>query len=224
MKVGTDGVLLGAWANANPDILRIADIGAGSGLVSIMLAQRFTDAHIDAIEIDQQAATQANDNFLSSPWSNRLNIFCSPVQQFAPSHIAEYDLIVSNPPFFSNSMKAPDQARTTARHTDTLTLNQLISCAATMLKTNGTLCLVLPAWEETNILQCAAQSQLQLCKLCRVQGRATKPAKRLLLSFLKTTKETAEPENTVIEENLILEDEPNKRTIAYSQLMHDFYL
>ena len=128
-------------------------------------------------------------------------------------------MIVSNPPFFSNSLKTPDAARTAARHTDTLTLEELVQCSSLMLQKNGCFSVVLPVWEEEHILYSAADSGLALNRIMRVQGRADKPVKRLLLSFLKTTEK-----QIVEEESLVLEADINVRTQAYSLLMQDFYL
>ncbi|MBR1809819.1 MAG: methyltransferase [Paludibacteraceae bacterium] len=220
MKVGTDGVLLGAWAKVKTDeCRRIADIGAGSGLVSLMMAQRYSEAIITGIEIDPAAAEQAQANFLSSPWADRLSAECCPVQQYAPLHNGEFDMVVSNPPFFSNSLKAPDAARTAARHTDMLTLEELVNCSSVMLKEKGCFSVVLPVWEEERILCCAANFGLALNRIMRVQGRTDRPVKRLLLSFLKTTEK-----QTVEEDSLVLETDINVRTQAYSLLMQDFYL
>ncbi len=223
MKVGTDGVLLGAWADAalnmNGGRARILDVGTGSGLIALMLAQRNPDAEIIGIDIDETAVMQAQLNFSASKWGERLSAESVSLQEYAVSHIGMFDAVVSNPPYFSNSLKAPDEARTTARHTDTLTLGELVRHTATLLKAGGVFSVVLPKWEEQTFLSETANSGLALYRRLNVQGRAEKPVKRLLLGFIKTT-----GEQNVIEENLILEEGLNQRTEEYARLAKEFYL
>ena len=159
MKVGTDGVLLGAWAPVpavctQPSACKILDIGTGSGLIALMLAQRCPQAQIDAIDIDQQACEQAAANFAASPWAERLHATHCPLQQLANNSLsaegglssvnaavnqpkAVYNLILSNPPYFVDSLKNPDAARCTARHNDTLPFGELIACSTRLLAPNG---------------------------------------------------------------------------------------
>ena len=125
MKVGTDGVLLGAWARGGK---RVLDIGTGTGLVALMMAQRFTDAVVDAVEIDHDTAGQAMENVSSSPFANRVKVFAKALQDFEPD--TPYDCIVTNPPFFSNSLLAPDSSRTMARHTVALSFADILAFAA----------------------------------------------------------------------------------------------
>ncbi|MFM2293328.1 MAG: hypothetical protein RIS29_3141, partial [Bacteroidota bacterium] len=133
MKVGIDGVLLGCWTNV-ADTSMVLDIGTGTGLIALMIAQR-TDAHIDAIDIDEGAFEQAMINVQASPWSSRLNVVLSSLQDFVSDK--KYDLIVSNPPYFINSLKNPDEQRTTARHTDSLTHEELIDQCIPKLTEGG---------------------------------------------------------------------------------------
>lgn len=140
MKVGTDGVLLGAWVNCFQASF-ILDIGTGSGLIALMLAQR-SNASIHAIDIDTDACKQANINVLQSPFKDRIQIFHSSLQDFFPSD--KYDLIVSNPPYFINSLKSPDEQRSKARHSDTLPFSSLMKQSSRMLKKDGILSLILP--------------------------------------------------------------------------------
>ena len=233
MKVGTDGVLLGAWAgicgmsseecgrSVGEDIkrIRILDVGTGSGLVALMLAQRYQQAEIVGIDIDNDATEQARENFRGSPWSSRLRAECCRVQQYATNNAGKYRLIVSNPPFFNNSLKNPDLKRSMARHTDTLSMSELVECSSIMLQNGGELCVILPAWEEESIMAETEKRGLSLRRVMRVQGRVDKPVKRLLLSFQKSTEK-----QIVAEESLVLEEGVNSRTEAYSLLTKDYYL
>jgi len=205
MKVGTDGVLLGAWCHSSPYHLSpvtyhppitILDIGTGSGLIALMLAQRFPTAHIDAIDIAPKAIEQANYNFELSPWQDRLHAHLCPLQDWSrtkssiinhQSSIA-YDLIVSNPPYFVDSLKNPDHGRELARHTDTLSYSELLEHSARLLNDNGTLALVLPASEEQNIIRLATTYGLYHTRLTRVFSKPTKPTSiRILIEFTKIT-------------------------------------
>ncbi len=238
MKVGTDGVLLGAWAATFPPLWGergglILDIGTGSGLIALMLAQRFPQANILGIDIEENAVHQANANFAASPWSSRLHAIKKALQELnpieplcpqsrsaalEPSNLLTFQLIISNPPFFQNSLKNPDAARSTARHTDTLSYDDLLHHSARLLADNGILSLILPIEAEPTIILLAEQYGLYPSRLCRVRGNARKPYKRLLIEFQKT------PADTIHEETLTLEDAPNQRSEAYRSLTHDFYL
>ncbi len=213
MKVGTDGVLLGAWANST--CTRVLDIGTGSGLIALMLAQRFSESHIIGIDIDSAAIEQARNNFALSPWHNRLTASCMALQDFQDT---PFDLIVSNPPYFQNSLKAPNAQRSQARHTDTLSYAQLIKHAARLLTQNGCLALILPIEAEREIIALAASEALYHSHICRVRGHENKPFKRILISF------THELCSLPAEETLTLTDSQNQRSEAYTQLTRDFYL
>ena len=141
MKVGTDGVLLGAWAPAG---IRILDVGTGSGLIARMLMQRCPEAEVEGIDIDEAAAEQARENGVKA--------YCAKLQEWQGT----YDLIVSNPPYFQNSLKNPDKGRQTARHTDSLSYAELIHHSARLLNENGQLALILPAEAENEVRQLAA--------------------------------------------------------------------
>lgn len=219
MKVGTDGVLLGVWAKSDrKDKIHILDAGSGSGLIALMLAQRFPDAEITGIDIDKDAVQQSQDNFLNSPWSSRLKAYCVSFQQYSTTTHARYDLIASNPPFFQHSLHCPDPQRTQARHTCTLPYEELLQCSLRLLKPTGSLQLILPAQEEKNILATAQQSGFFLQRICRICGRVNKPHKRILLHLGLTS--TGIPEET----ELILETEEGRRTQAYQELCKEFYL
>ena len=216
MKVGTDGVLLGAWC---PKGTHVLDIGTGSGLIALMAAQRFPEASVDAIDIDEAAVEQARENFAASPWTERLHAYQSSLQDWqAP----EYDLIVSNPPYFQNSLKNPDKARQTARHTDTLSYSELLSHSARLLSENGTLELILPAEAEQEILTLAARHSLCLTRITCVYSKESKPARRVLMRFEKST--NRETGVRPLEDTLVLENETGGRSAAYQELTKDFYL
>ena len=226
MKVGTDGVLLGAWAPANPlttnPLTRILDVGTGSGLIALMLAQRFPLAQIDAIDMDEAAVEQASNNFCSSPWTERLHAYHSPLQEWrmvngkCPNG-KWYDLIVSNPPYFQNSLKNPDKGRQTARHTDTLSYAELIKHSARLLEEDGVLALILPAESEKEVRGLAAAERLSLTRVTRVYSKENKKPKRVLLAFGKGV-------SGLEEDTLVLEDEKGGRSAAYRELTKDFYL
>lgn len=225
MKVGTDGVLLGAWTPLRGYGLqvtgygRILDVGAGSGLVALMLAQRCPGAHIDAIDIDEAAVAQAKENFSHSPWHDRLDAFVSPLQDWQSG---PYDLIVSNPPYFQNSLKNPDKGRQTARHTDTLSYAELLQHSARLLTENGQLALILPAEAETEVREMAEQYSLYCTHVTRVYSKESKPVRRVLLQFEKS--KSRDLEISPKEDTLILEDDKGGRSAAYQELTKDFYL
>ena len=214
MKVGTDGVLLGAWTTTTEG--PILDIGAGTGLIAIMLAQRTKTALIDAIEVEDAASLQAQDNIETCSWKNRISIHHLPIQKFEPN--ITYDLIISNPPFFLTSTKAPNQERNTARHTDTLSFNDLIVSVIRLLSPNGIFSLILPI-NEADLFSSLAKSQsLFLNKKCTVKPNPTKPAKRVLMEFSFSTKEMIETELTI--ETVTR----HQYTKEYICLTKDFYL
>lgn len=222
MKVGTDGVLLGAWAepavSIQPSAFRILDVGTGSGLVALMLAQRFPEAHIDAIDIDEAAVEQAAENFAASPWSDRLHAFHARLQEWQSHSVPS--LIVSNPPYFQNSLKNPDKGRELARHTDTLSYEELLYHSARLLSEHGRLAIILPAEAEQEIRTLAAQHSLFTTRVTRVYSKETKPARRVLLQFEKSEYRNTAP----LEDRLVLEDDKGTRSAAYQEITKDFYL
>lgn len=206
MKVGTDGVLLGAWA---PTGSRILDVGTGSGLIARMLMQRCPEAEVEGIDIDEAAVEQACENGVKA--------FCARLQEWQ----GMYDLIVSNPPYFQNSLKNPDEGRKTARHTDTLSYAELIHHSARLLTMHGQLALILPAEAENEVRQLAAAEDLFLTHVTRVFSKENKKPKRVLLAFqLKIEDLRFE----ILEDSLVLEDEKGGRSLPYQNLCRDFYL
>jgi tRNA1Val (adenine37-N6)-methyltransferase len=228
MKVGTDGVLLGAWAPIDRFTDRIQnteyrpnykflDVGTGSGLIARMLMQRCPEAEVEGIDIDEAAVEQARENGVKA--------YCSSLQEWQNDQSQmtnhKYDLIVSNPPYFQNSLKNPDAGRMTARHTDTLSYAELIHHSARLLKEDGQLALILPADAETEVRGLAAAEKLSLTHVTRVYSKEGKAPKRILLAF---SRDTGIPEYRYTEDTLVLEDEKGGRSAAYSELTKDFYL
>lgn len=208
MKVGTDGVLLGAWASSGS---RILDVGTGSGLIARMLMQRCPEAEVEGIDIDEAAVAQAKENGVRA--------FQARLQDWK-SNIGDcYDLIVSNPPYFQNSLKNPDRGRELARHTDSLGYEELIAHSARLLKEEGQLALILPAEAEEEIRNLAARYSLFPTHITRVYSKETKPARRVILAFSRKNSIV-----DLIEDSLVLEDEKGGRSAAYSKLCEEFYL
>lgn len=216
MKVGTDGVLLGAWCSVSAG--RILDVGTGSGLIALMLAQRCPEAQIDAIDIDADAIGQAAENFRLSKWSDRLSAWQIPLQDFVNGREGIYQLIVSNPPYFVDSLKNPDKQRQTARHTDTLTYSELVSCSAKLLCEGGELALILPAEAEAEILSEAAKNGLSALRLTHVYSKPGKKMKRVLATFQKC------PSCQCETRDFYIESESSPRSEEYALLTQDFYL
>lgn len=222
MKVGTDGVLLGAWVEPLPAPLlkrgRILDVGTGSGLIARMLMQRCPQAEVEGIDIDAAAVEQARENGVKA--------FCSRLQdwgigtQSSAVSCQPYDLIVSNPPYFQNSLKNPDKGRQTARHTDTLSYDELLAHSARLLSEHGQLALILPAEAEDEVRELAARYLLYCSRVTRVYSKASKPARRVLLLFEMSRSRDLE----MTTDSLILENETGGRSAAYSELCKEFYL
>lgn len=216
MKVGIDGVLIGAWTPIE-NAKKILDIGTGTGLIALMLAQR-SEAEITAIDIDPNSILQAIENIQNSNWSNRLTVFEKSLQEFAIVTTERYDLIVSNPPFFVNSTKTPTENRTTARHTDWLTHEELIENALKLLNSNGRICIILPLTEGKKCIEFAESRGLFCTKKVTIFPKATVEAKRLLLEFslIKSVRK---------EENLTIESEKrHEYSVGFTELARDFYL
>ncbi len=181
MKVGTDGVLLGAWTPVS-GAHRILDIGTGTGLLALMLAQR-CDAEIDAIEIDAEAASQASENVLESGWSARIKVIQTSFQDYCRISEVKYDLLVCNPPFFSKSLKANTEPRSLARHNDQLGPSELFAGAIKLLNPNGHLCIILPAGDGSLVITLAKEHGLFPSKILRIKPDSGKPFKRILIDF-----------------------------------------
>jgi len=216
MKVGIDGVLLGAWTDID-DADAILDIGTGTGLIALMLAQR-TSAQIDAIDIDADAVIQANENIQKSPWASHIQVSQVELQRYVLKTENRYDLIVSNPPYFVNSTKAPVENRNTARHTDTLTHKELLDNALTLLKPTGRICIILPVNEGLMSVEYAATIGLHCTKQVVVFPKPGAMAKRLLLEF------SPQFVACVNSEIVIESDVRHQYSPEFTSLAKDYYL
>ena len=212
MKVGTDGVLLGAWAEGGR---RILDVGSGTGLIALMMAQRFPDAVVDGIDIDCDACEEARENALTSPFADRIGILNSRLQDYqAPL----YDAIVSNPPFFVGSLKNPDEKRSMARHTDSLPFNDWFDGARRLLKADGVFSVIVPQEVKEDVVSEGYVVGFRLVRQCAVKTVERKSPKRYLLAFSKGG------ERTLVSEEGILNAADGQRSEWYSKLTKDFYL
>ena len=214
MKVGTDGVLLGAWTDVACSN-RILDIGTGTGLIALMLAQRCPHAVIRAIDIDAEAVAQAQENIGSSPWSDRVTAICQDLRTYCPDGL--FDTIVSNPPYFVDSLKCPDGQRNTARHTDTLDMKGLLSKVAGLLTPEGCFSIVLPAEQTDALIRTAGRVGLYPSRQTAVITRPGLLPKRTLMEFRRTLVPYPSDE-------LVIELERHVYSEDYIALTRDFYL
>jgi len=217
MKVGTDGVLLGAWADVD-QVEKGLDIGTGTGVIALMLAQRAQRAVIHAVEIDEDSFQQARGNAQRSPWADRLLVHHASIQDFATRYSAEYDLIVSNPPFFSGGTFSNNQERNSVRHTIKLPHGDLLSASRSLLRPQGRFCVVLPYIEGLRFQELAASYRLFCNRVLEVKPRPDRPVERLLLEF-ETTRRTLQKEQLIIQEA-----GSDAWTEAYTVLTRAFYL
>ena len=224
MKIGTDGILLGAWISLTEKPERILDIGTGTGVIAMQLAQRCSAQTIDAIEIDASAFEQCTDNFEASPWSERLFCYHAAIQEFASEIENTYDLIISNPPFYSENYKPEKKARDTARFNDALPFRQLVVCVAQLLTDQGVFALILPKKEERDFIEIARESGLHPKRICRVRGTGNSEEKRSLLEFCFQPKVKQGKEKEIIIESLTIESARHNYTEDYIKLVKDFYL
>lgn len=213
MKVGTDGVLLGAWVKGEP-AASILDVGTGTGLISLILAQR-TNAKIDAVEIDGEGAEQAIINVAGSRWADRIRIFHADYNLFNPD--GKYDLIISNPPYFRNALKAPSSGRRKARHDESLSWEQLIEKSSALLAAKGRLAVIVPYDEASVFEDLCCIYELYACRRCNVSTVEGRKAKRVMFefSFSKTEVELT---------NISVETGFHERTPEYIELTGDLYL
>ena len=216
MKVGTDGVLLGAWVNPEKDH-SILDIGTGSGLISLMLAQR-TSAEIDAIDIDKDAYLQAQENISKAPFENLFQIYHSSLKSFVTQTKKKYDLIVSNPPYFIDSLKTPDEQRNLARHTDELSLYDLIIDSKKLLNSNGRIALILPFDQQSLLQKIIEENGLFIYRQTNVIPIQGGVPKRILIEL--SGHEISEPQI----ESLTIEINRHQYTPEFCTLTKDYYL
>ncbi len=212
MKVGTDGVLLGSWVYSNQSN-NILDVGCGTGLISLMLAQRNLKSTITGIEIDKTASKEAQFNINNSPWRQRICIINTSLQEFKTK--IKYDLIVSNPPFFPSN-KSKDR-RTIARHTNSLSFKELIQNSVELLAETGILAVIIPKDYEVDFCEIAKSCKLFCLRICYVKGNEKSEVKRVLIEFTFGM-------HKIQEEHLIIERSRHEYTDAYINLCQDFYL
>ena len=218
MKIGTDSVLLGAWCPIDNNPYSILDIGAGTGVLSLMLAQRSKAEQIDALEIDDDAYEQCQENFENSPWTDRLFCFHAGLDEFIDEPEEEYDLIISNPPFYSEDYKTNDEQRDLARLQDALPFEDLVEAADLLLSENGVFAVIIPFNEENRFIDLCAKAELFPVQVTRVKGSHNTPIVRSLLAFKRY-------ELTVLTSNeLVIEISRHQYTEEYIELTKDFYL
>jgi len=216
MKVGTDAVLLGCWAgNAKP--ANILDIGTGCGLISLMLAQRFPDAKITGIDIHSGSLQDANENFRASEWNSRLGVKHISLQEYAPTHKKTFDLIVSNPPFFINSLLPPGSKKKLAKHSGELSFQEVAEASAALLKPEGSLALILPYENREIFKNNATRAGLSLVREIIVHPVRGKTPNRYLSEWGFIQKETVSNE-------LHIRDEDHNYTRQYIEMTREFYL
>lgn len=216
MKVGTDGTLLGAWATAPIGPCRILDIGTGTGLIALMMAQRFQEAYVTGIDIDGEAVSQARENVQASPFANRVDIVEGDIVDYSADQ--PYDVIVSNPPFFVASLECPDNRRTKARHTSSLSYSMLFQTVRRLLSDTGRFSVVVPADYRLHLVSEATLNTMYLTRVCSVRTTPSKPIKRYLIEFRKI------PGYQVDMEDGVLEVLPMVRSEWYQQYVKDFYI
>ncbi|CAL2057448.1 tRNA1(Val) (adenine(37)-N6)-methyltransferase [Tenacibaculum sp. 190524A05c] len=220
MKVGTDGVLLGAWTSITDFPDSILDIGSGTGVIALMLAQRTDAMTVDAVELNENAYEQTVENFEKSDWGDRLFCYNASFQEFAEELAEEeesYDLIVSNPPFYTDEFETKDNARNEARFTSSLSFEELLKGVSDLLAENGVFATIIPFKEEESFVALASSLGLHLNRVCRVKGNSNTEVKRSLLEFSNNKKD-------LVSEELTIEKERHQYTDAYINLTKDFYL
>lgn len=222
MKVGTDGVLLGAWCRITSDQKRLSDVGTGSGLIALMAAQRSegfpAPLRIDAVDIESGAAAQAAANFAASPWAERLFVYQMPVQEFAAGHCGMFDHIVSNPPYFSESLLSPSPKRAVARHTASLSHAQLLQAVGTMLAPEGIFSVIIPASDALSMNMEAARQGLCLHRRTWVRTKPDAPPKRVLAEYGRPVA------HDIVEEDVTIHSPQGGYSDEYRMLTQDFYL
>jgi len=217
MKVGTDGVLLAAWVNLPKETNSILDVGSGTGLIALMMAQRSDAETLDAVELNKEAYEQTVDNFENSNWADRLFCYHASFQQFTEEMDEKYDFIISNPPFYTSTFKNLPNNRAMARHAESLSFEDLLYGTSKLLNDKGECAFIIPFEEEVNFIEIAKSNSLFPKRITRVKGNEKSDIKRSLLQFSKEVK-------TIEIKELIIEITRHNYTEAYKNLVKDFYL
>jgi len=218
MKVGTDGVLLGAWSSVPGPGSRVLDVGTGTGLIALMIAQRTRDVRVDALEIDPSSAMQAKENFQDSSWNKRLNCLHSSYQDYAIQCKDKYDLIICNPPFFTASFKTKSKEKNLARHDDSLSLEDIFRDSISLMKERAQISLIIPVQKESLASDLALEYHMYCKRLTRIIPTPEKPINRVLLEFSPIRQ-------TCIEDELTIEqDGRHMYSDKYKALTGEFYL
>lgn len=218
MKIGTDAVLLGAWCPIDNNPNSVLDVGAGTGILSLMLAQRSNAQQIDAIEIEENAYEECVFNFENALWSDRLFCFHAGLDEFVDDPEDEYDLIISNPPFYSEDFKTDNSHRDLARFQDALPFEDLVEAADLLLSENGIFAVVIPFKEEERFIDLCASVELFPIKVTRVKGSHTTPIVRSLLAFKRFELPV------LVADELVVEINRHEYTNEYINLTKEFYL
>ena len=218
MKIGTDAVLLGAWCPIDNNPKSILDIGAGTGILALMLAQRTNADQIDALEIDEEAYEQCVENFEASAWADKLFCYHAGLDEFVDEPEDEYDLIISNPPFYNEDFKTENEQRDLARFQDAMPFEDLIEAADLLLSENGLFAVVIPYKEEERFIDLCAEYELYPVKATRVKGSHKTPIVRSLLAFKRFELSVLTADELVVEINR------HEYTDDYINLTQDFYL
>ena len=217
MKIGTDGVLLGAWASIENNPSSILDIGAGTGVLSLMLAQRCLAENIEGLEIDEDAHEQCVENFENSPFADRLFCYHAGLDEFIEEIEEPYDLIISNPPFYIEDVSSGDTARDNARQNQSLPFDELLEGVSKLLSLDGLFATIIPFKEETTFIELAKSFGLFPSRILRVKGNSSTEIKRSLLEF-------SFKEVEVLENELTIEIKRHQYTAEYIALTKEFYL
>lgn len=217
MKIGTDAVLLGAWASIGNNPFSILDIGAGTGILSLMLAQRSNAQLIEAIEVDENAYEQCVENFENSPWNDRLFCYHASLLEFVEEIDDKYDCIICNPPFYSENYKTDNSSRNLARFNDAMPFEHLIYAVSKLLSKNGSFSVIIPYKEETTLINLTLEVDLFPNKILHIKGNTTSEIKRSMLTFSFKKTEFNQSQ-------LIIETSRHQYTEDYINLTKDYYL